>query len=111
MFNDRGISRVFGRPRVLEIVAWETEDRATGVRSIELGTLANAIGSGAWSAEGSGLYPQDWVNLDEVNIPNLSLNKGIKSRGRGWFYCAAILGSSLQIGQLRHGVRYLGYRE
>lgn len=98
LFNDRGISRVFGRPRILEIVAWENEDPKTGRRSGEIGTLLDAITNGAWSVKGTGRSPEDWACLDEVSIPNLSLNKGIKSRGRFWFICAAVLGSLLQIG-------------
>ena len=98
VFNDRGISRVFGRPKVLEIVVWDNEDVKNGERSVEFGTLLDAVTKGAWSVRGSGHSPEDWCRMAEVNIPNLSLNKGIKRRRMIWFYCAAILGSALQIG-------------
>lgn len=98
LFNDRGISRVFGRPKILEVVAWENENVKAGERSGEIGTLLDAIKRGAWSVKGTGRSPEDWGRLTEVGIPNLSLNKGIKRRDQFWFYCAAILGSVLQIG-------------
>jgi hypothetical protein len=99
LFNDRGISRVFGRPKVLEIVAWEKEGVKPGERSVEFGTLLDAIKQGAWSVKGTGHSAEDWCRMAEVGIPNLSLNKGIKRRKKFWFYCVAILGSALQIGE------------
>lgn len=96
LFNDGGISRVFGRPKIVEIVAWENEDPMTGERSVKFGTLRDAIREGAWAAEDLN-YP---TRLPELNIPNLSLNKGIKRRGQFWFYCAAILGGIMQIGKV-----------
>ncbi|KAJ5197928.1 uncharacterized protein N7498_007045 [Penicillium cinerascens] len=98
LFNDRGISRVFGRPKVLEIVAWENDTVKDGERSVEFGTLLDAVRKGAWSKKGKGLSTEDWCRFPEVGIPNLSLNKGIKRRDQRWFYCAAILGSILQTG-------------
>lgn len=102
LFNDGGISRVFGRPKIVEIVAWETEDPKTGERSVEFGTLRDALRKQAWSVKGSGLTSEDIddpTHLPELDIPNLSLNKGIKRRGQPWFYCAAILGTIMQIGE------------
>lgn len=99
LFNDSGISRVFGRPKVLEIVAWENEDPQSGERSVEFGTLLDAITKGAWSIKGTGHSLEDWCQMPEVHIPNLSLNKAIKRRKKIWFYCTAVLGSALQIGQ------------
>lgn len=99
LFNDRGISRVFGRPKVLEVVVWANEDVKTGERSVELGTLLDAVTKDAWSVKGSGHSPEDWCRMAELNIPNLSLNKGIKRRRMISFYCAAIFGSALQIGE------------
>ncbi|KAJ5396665.1 hypothetical protein N7509_004778 [Penicillium cosmopolitanum] len=103
LFNDGGISRVFGRPRIVEIVSWdgENKDPKTGKGSVEFGTLRDAIRKGAWSAKGSGLASEDLddlTRLPELDIPNLSLNKGIKRRHPRWFKCAAILGAIMQIG-------------
>ncbi|OQD77144.1 hypothetical protein PENDEC_c003G06013 [Penicillium decumbens] len=104
LFNDRGISRVFGRPKVLEIVTWENERVKDGERSVEFGTLLDAVKRGAWSKSGKGCLPEDWCRLPGVDIPNLSLNKGIKRRDQRWFYCVAILGSVLQIGVVVYAV-------
>ncbi|KAJ5119743.1 hypothetical protein N7448_010412 [Penicillium atrosanguineum] len=93
LFNDSGISRVFGRPKVLEIVAWENEDSISGERSVEYGTLLDAITKGAWSIKGTDRSLEDWCQ-----IPNLSLNKGIKRRNEVWFICTVVLGTALQIG-------------
>lgn len=106
LFNDGGISRVFGRPKIVEIVAWETKDPSTGERAVEFGTLRDALRKQAWSVKGSGLTSEDIddpTHLPELDIPNLSLNKGIKRRGQPWFYCAAILGTVMQIGESTEG--------
>ncbi|KAJ5725848.1 uncharacterized protein N7483_007205 [Penicillium malachiteum] len=103
LFNDGGISRVFGRPRIVEIVAWENEDKNTGEKSIEIGTLRDALATGAWSCKGSGVDLVDIKDpnyMPEMDIPNLSLNKGIKQKDTFWFYAAAVLGAILQIGAL-----------
>lgn len=95
LFNDGGISRVFGRPRIVEIVAWE-EGSTT-----KIGTLREAIQEGAWSVKGSELSSKkthEVESMSELDIPNLSLNKGIKQKDRFWFYAVAILGTLLQIG-------------
>ena len=71
---------------------------------MEIGTLRQALQKGAWTAtaKGSSLTSDDlWdlTRLPALDIPNLSLNKGIKRRGQFWFYCTAILGALLQIGE------------
>ncbi|KAI9927736.1 hypothetical protein MW887_002588 [Aspergillus wentii] len=95
LFNDGGISRVFGKPKILEVVAWEDDIFKTpGSDSLTLGTLRDAIRKGAWG-------PDDIIHeskyVPELEIPNLSLNKGIKRRSPIWFYCAAVLGFVLQV--------------
>lgn len=103
LFNDGGISRVFGRPKIVEIVAWENEDSRTGEQSVKFGTLRDAIREGAWTTKGWGYTREDLGDptcLPELDIPNLSLNKGIKRRDQGWFYCAAMLGGVMQIGKV-----------
>jgi hypothetical protein len=109
LFNDGGISRVFGRPKIVEILAWENEDPKTGKRTVEFGTLRDAIRKGAWSAKGSDLASEDLddpTRLPELDIPNLSLNKGIKRRNGRWFKCAAILGAIMQIGKIIMSMRF-----
>ncbi|KAJ5154523.1 uncharacterized protein N7500_009962 [Penicillium coprophilum] len=96
LFNDGGITRVFGRPKILEIVAWEDVDHRTGEKGTKIGTLKDALKEKAWSCNGK-VSPSE---LPELDIPNLSLNKGIKRRDQFWFHCAAILGAILQLGTI-----------
>jgi hypothetical protein len=100
LFNDGGITRVFGRPKIMVIIAWEEKDNDTGKMSTKIGTLKEALKEEAWSCEDK--TPSS--ELPELDIPNLSLNKGIKRRGQGWFNCAAVFGSILQIGQYCLGI-------
>ncbi|CAG7918347.1 unnamed protein product [Penicillium olsonii] len=95
LFNDGGVARVFGRPKIMEIVSWEENHNNDGTTT-RMGTMKEALEQGAWSCKGK-TAPSE---LPELDIPNLSLNKGIKRRGQGWFYCAAVLGVVLQSGTI-----------
>ncbi|GKZ32558.1 hypothetical protein AbraIFM66950_002049 [Aspergillus brasiliensis] len=97
MFNNGGISRVFGRPRLLEVIAWEETDPQTE-RSYRIGTLRDALREGAWLAGKGSWILDEKEYLPELDIPNLSLNKGIEKSSQGWFYAAAVLGLGLQVG-------------
>jgi hypothetical protein len=101
LFNDGGITRVFGRPKIVEIVAWEDVNHKTGEKETKIGTLKDALEEKAWSCNNKVLPTE----LPELDIPNLSLNKGIKRRDQFWFHCAAILGGVLQTG------RYFSFSE
>ncbi|KAK6838724.1 hypothetical protein RU639_000093 [Aspergillus parasiticus] len=103
LFNNGGISRVFGRPRLLEVVVWKDKDPVTKEDCWKTGTLRDALLQGAWTAKDAGLklLEKDYP-LPELEIPNLSLNKGIARRNQGWFYCAAVVGLVLQIGVLAY---------
>ncbi|OQE24096.1 hypothetical protein PENFLA_c010G07238 [Penicillium flavigenum] len=98
LFNDGGITRVFGRPKIVEIVAWEDADHKTGEKGTKIGTLKDALEEKAWSCNGK-VSPTE---LPELDIPNLSLNKGIKRRDQFWFHCAAIIGGVLQTGTIAY---------
>lgn len=101
LFNEGGISRVFGRPKIVEIAMWENEDPHDGEKSTEIGTLRDALKKKAWSAHGSGLSNEDLSDptcLPELEVPNLSLNKGIKRRDQFWFHCVAVVGVVMQVG-------------
>ncbi|KAL2800813.1 hypothetical protein BJX66DRAFT_100209 [Aspergillus keveii] len=81
-------------------MVWEDVDSCTKETSYKLGTLREAIREGAWSEhEGKWALDEKSPGLD---IPNLSLNKGIKRRGSGWFWAAAILGIVMQGGTLAY---------
>ncbi|KAE8155760.1 hypothetical protein BDV40DRAFT_108163 [Aspergillus tamarii] len=103
LFNNGGISRVFGRPRLLEAVVWKDKDPLSKEDCWKTGTLRDALVQGVWSTENGGLslHEKDY-SLPELEIPNLSLNKGIARRSQGWFYSAAVLGFVLQIGVLAY---------
>ncbi|KAL4796958.1 hypothetical protein BDV19DRAFT_398005 [Aspergillus venezuelensis] len=93
LFNDGGISRVIGRPRILEVVVWEENGM------YKLDTLRGALKSYAWTTNDMELQSEKGLSgLPELDIPNLSLNKGIKRRGIGWFWTAALIGVLLQGG-------------
>ncbi|KAJ9359990.1 hypothetical protein DTO027B9_1542 [Paecilomyces variotii] len=94
LFNDGGISRVFGRPKILEVVAWE-DDLSTNHGKTQLATLRGAVKKGIWNGHLADAGSEDPFEFD---IPNLSLNMGIKRRSQFWFYTAALVGSILQIG-------------
>ena len=94
LFNAGGISRVFGRPRILEIIAWEDDDDPKE-KSLAIGSLRDALRRKAWYSKYDDVGIEDY-DLPALDIPSLSLNKGIKRRGQVWFYCAAVLGCLLQ---------------
>ncbi|KAL4779383.1 hypothetical protein BJX76DRAFT_340953 [Aspergillus varians] len=93
LFNNGGISRVSGRPRILELIVWEEQG------SHKLGTLRDALETRAWVTDGEEIQSEKGLfSRPELDIPNLSLNKGIKPRGREWFYLATFIGVALQGG-------------
>lgn len=99
VFNNGGVSRVFGKPEILEVVAWEDQKAKEGERSLQIGTLHDALREGAWYREGyKGEHLDEQDYPPALDVPNLSLNTGIKRRRQGWFYFAAVLGCVLQIG-------------
>ncbi|KAE8386419.1 hypothetical protein BDV23DRAFT_175492 [Aspergillus alliaceus] len=102
LFNNGGISRVFGRARLLEVVAWKDKDPVSKEDSWKTGTLRDALQQGAWTArDGTWNFHEKDYSLPELDIPNLSLNKGTARRSQGWLYCAAVLGFVLQIDEFK----------
>lgn len=98
MFNDGGIARVIGRPRILEVVVWDEEGTENKEGSRKIGTLRDALQQDAWIVRDGAKFQDEKGYPLELDIPNLSLNKGIARRSQGWFYCAAVLGFALQAG-------------
>lgn len=98
VFNDGGISRVIGKPRILEVVVWDEEGTATKEGSRKIGTLRDALQQDAWVVRDGEKFQDEKGYPLELDIPNLSLNKGIERRNQGWFYCAALLGFVMQTG-------------
>lgn len=118
MYNNGGIARVFGRPKILEVVRDPHTDirhyygKAGGEPSCGIYSFRDYIesvnGRKEWtelssrkSAETDSESPS--TRLDTTNFaphPNLSLNVGIKKRSFAWFLLAAASGVLLQSGVL-----------
>ena len=78
-------------------MVWEDTDPKTKEKVRRISTLRDALQEDAWVPE-KGKSVMDGGYPPELDIPNLSLNKGIKRRHMGWFYSAALLGFLLQSG-------------
>jgi hypothetical protein len=105
VWNDGGIARVFGAPRILEVVKWEAdgkeyyegEEDKLGTAGIE--RLDSAVRRGVWRECGASKEKEDPEGEGQVShSPNLSLNIGIKRPDPWYFYTAAFIGAVLQIG-------------
>jgi ankyrin repeat domain-containing protein 50 len=80
VFTESGVARIAGNPKILEVVA--NESGAVSVQKV------------------SELAGKRWSDLEkDANLPNLSLNKGIKRRAPIWFHLAALFGTALQLGK------------
>ena len=94
LWNEGAIARVFGRPKLLEVVTWTDESSyEDDVKSDEP----------AYKAEidliDRAMREDPPLSLPgEYTAPNLSINKGIKSLHRKWFHGVAGLGLILQAG-------------
>ncbi|KAM5437205.1 hypothetical protein McanMca71_001186 [Microsporum canis] len=113
LYNNGGIARVFGRPKLLEIVL---DPNATNDDFYQKGPNAQAtagiysfkdylkkdkqeweeIGKPARDEEKESMSDDADTERDFAINPNLSLNVGIKQGTRLWFTAAAILGILLQ---------------
>lgn len=73
---------------------WEDQvSKGAGQRSLQIGTLRDAFREEACYREG---YEQKELEEQDLppapDVPNLSLDTGIKRRSPGWFYAVASLG-------------------
>lgn len=127
MYNNGGIARVLGRPKILEIVhdphadmpdfyGLGGKEKSAGIYSFE-GYIKSGNGNAEWDeVTSSQNIPRlrktaqeepeshrshkDAVTIVFAPHPNLSLNVGIKKRSAFWFFLAAVLGVFLQSGVL-----------
>ncbi|OJD29377.1 endoglucanase [Diplodia corticola] len=117
LYNNGGIARVFGRPSLLEIVfdTGSTLDdffspreskQAAGIYSFK-GYIHKFQKEQEWYEHKKEKTDEDETGRqgavdgtrspqDFAPSPNLSLNIGIKSRNKVWFYAAVVLGSFFQ---------------
>lgn len=114
LYSNGGVARVFGRPKLLEIVhdprppsqAFYPEDGnkpTAGIYSFRE-YMETKEGKKEWDQQGlqreteghpeNGSPPQEALQF--APNPNLSLNVGIKTPNRRWFIASAVLGVILQ---------------
>lgn len=85
IFTESGIARITGNPKILEIVADESQAQSGIITVRKVSEVAG----------------KDWEDLEkDVKSPNLSLNKGIRRRAPFWFRLAATFGVILQLSML-----------
>ncbi|KAI9883974.1 MAG: hypothetical protein M1823_004252 [Watsoniomyces obsoletus] len=120
LWNDGGISRVFGKPQLLEVVTWEPKDEdfefpeepGSDGPTAGISSMKEAPRHGVWeqtrqsqggrqpfkrSSNGGRSNNRD-SEAASVGGPNLSLNVGIRRRPTYFFYVTAALGLALQTG-------------
>jgi len=103
LYNNGGIARVFGRPKILEIVF---EPNVREVERFDAGSNAGIHTFQDYvqpsSSQKEWVVPEDFEveSNREAYAPNLSLNIGIKRRGFKVFVAVAALGVFLQVGVL-----------
>ncbi|KAF4999927.1 hypothetical protein FGRMN_2165 [Fusarium graminum] len=104
LYNNGGIARVFGRPKILEIV-FDPNDKAVNGDACGIYTFPQ-YRCGERAKE-----EWDFIHDDEKQSapsPNLSLNIGIKRKSRTVFRTVAAVGTILQVGVLVFAV-YVTY--
>ncbi|KAK5988872.1 Alpha-latrotoxin-Lh1a-like protein [Cladobotryum mycophilum] len=94
LYNNGGIARVFGRPKILEVV-YDPSYARDGKWEAGIFTFHEYIKTEAGKKEWNGqLDPED---AREPFAPNLSLNVGIKRQSQAVFLAVAMLGLLLQV--------------
>lgn len=97
IFSESGVARITGKPRILELVVDESQAHNGVIDVKRLRDFAIGLGQGK----------ADEPDLErDVELPNLSLNKGIKRRARIWFFLAAAFGIILQSSMFGFGRWY-----
>lgn len=113
MWNDGSISRVFGRPKILEIIVNENvEEYQLPIieflyegMEVSRATRSPHVWSKSLGVEEVHNNSSDTEQLDHIfrsSNANLSLNKGIKRLADHWFFAAAMLGFMLVLGISAH---------
>jgi hypothetical protein len=97
LYNNGGIARVFGRPKILEVVYDPTAkqkftDGTAGIYTFREFVKKNP---NEWSGP-----LDDGESTTDVFAPNLSLNVGIKRKPPAVFWAVAMVGMALQTGIL-----------
>ncbi|KAH6881073.1 hypothetical protein B0T10DRAFT_540164 [Thelonectria olida] len=97
LYNNGGIARVFGRPKILEVVYDPAkQDFTDGTAGIH--TFREFVNRNRDEWDGPTL--DDAESATDVFAPNLSLNVGIKRKPPAVFWAVAMVGIALQAGVL-----------
>jgi hypothetical protein len=96
LYNNGGIARIFGRPKILEFV--HDPNGLEGISSLDLFKCYVATQNGAMEWEAQNHLPTTFPS--EEYSPNLSLNVGIRRPEQWVFVAVATLGFVLQGGVL-----------
>ncbi|ETS74189.1 hypothetical protein PFICI_14055 [Pestalotiopsis fici W106-1] len=104
LYNNGGIARVFGRPKILEVIHDPSDPNFSQTAGIYtfMDYLKTNNGKSFWKEQGArtDMESQSEDNDSGPFAPNLSLNVGIKRKSDAVFLGVAILGAVLQIGVL-----------
>jgi hypothetical protein len=84
IFSNSGVVRITGNPKILEVLVNENPETD---ENVSIKKVSEAVGKN---------WPPDLD--DDIRLPNLSLNKGIRRRAPFWFYLSAAFGVGLQGG-------------
>ncbi|RFU77696.1 ankyrin repeat-containing domain-containing, partial [Trichoderma arundinaceum] len=97
LYNNGGIARVFGRPKILEVVYDPTAKEKLTDGTAGIYTFREFIKKDQeeWSGP-----PDDSEHTTDTFAPNLSLNVGIKRKPSGVFWAVAMAGMILQVSVL-----------
>lgn len=101
LWNDGGISRVFGKPMLLEVAVDDDESTTHDPIINFVCDADNSWEEKVKSTGDTGCNSDNDADLRRQfmkSSPNLSLNKGIKKRNQVWFYAVALVGVCLVIG-------------
>ncbi|KAF3916916.1 hypothetical protein ABW21_db0204932 [Orbilia brochopaga] len=96
LFNEGGIARVFGEPRILEVMVKPSD---TDPKGLVVGSFADLKWE-TWFETGSENFSRERGSRFRYHRPNLSLNVGITRLPLAVTYAAAVVGVVLQIGML-----------
>ncbi|KAF7546924.1 hypothetical protein G7Z17_g8080 [Cylindrodendrum hubeiense] len=102
LYNNGGIARVFGRPKILEVVYDPNEPDFNGAAGIYRFReyLSSENGKVEWEDKQKDKRDTEKNFEPDVFAPNLSLNVGIKRQHQHVFWAVAIAGLILQAGVL-----------
>ncbi|KAH7119275.1 hypothetical protein EDB81DRAFT_667373, partial [Dactylonectria macrodidyma] len=98
LYSNGRIARVFGRPKILEVVVYDPSKEDSTDRAVQIYTFREFVKK--YPDEWNGPSLDDAESATDVFAPNLSLNVGIKRKPEAVFWAVAMVGVALQVGVL-----------